>query len=135
MNFDINWIAMVGGVVSNMILGMIWYSPAVFGNVWMESIGKKPTEADKKNVGKMYTFTMVAALITSIVVGVMIKSLGIVEISGALMFAIVAWLGLSAATALPSYLFEGRSMKTFAIYSGYQLISLVLMSAIHVLVK
>ncbi|MGV8085715.1 MAG: DUF1761 domain-containing protein [Candidatus Bilamarchaeum sp.] len=135
MNFDINLIAMVGGVISNMVLGMIWYSPSVFGNIWMESIGKKPNEIDKKSVGKMYTFTMVAALITSIVVGVMIKSLGIVEMSAGITFAIVAWLGLSAATALPSYLFEGREMKTFAIYTGYQLISFILMAILHVLIK
>ena len=135
MNFDISVIPTILGVVSNMILGMIWYAPPVFGNMWMNTIGKKPTEEDKKNVGKMYAFTTVAALITSIIVGVMIKSLAIVDLGGAISFAILAWLGLCSATALPSYLFESRSLKAFAIYSGYQLVSLVLMAAIQILIK
>ena len=36
----INYKAILVVVILQQILGMIWYNPNVFGNLWMESIGK-----------------------------------------------------------------------------------------------
>ena len=34
----INYLAVAAGVVLNMIIGMAWYSPALFGNIWAAGI-------------------------------------------------------------------------------------------------
>ncbi|MEZ5009615.1 MAG: DUF1761 domain-containing protein [Chitinophagales bacterium] len=43
---DINWIAILVSALVPMFLGLIWYSPMLFGKAWMTSIGK--TEEDLK---------------------------------------------------------------------------------------
>ena len=41
---SVNWLAVVACVVSNMIIGSIWYNPATFFKTWWKGIGKKETD-------------------------------------------------------------------------------------------
>ena len=37
---QISILAIILAVVANMIIGALWYSPVLFANVWMKSLGK-----------------------------------------------------------------------------------------------
>ena len=41
-----NILAFLVCIVSNMILGALWYSPVLFGKVWLNLIGKKPEDIE-----------------------------------------------------------------------------------------
>ncbi len=43
---NVNWIGILVGALVPMVMGMLWYSPPLFGKAWMKSIGK--TEEDLK---------------------------------------------------------------------------------------
>jgi hypothetical protein len=38
---DINWLAIIAAVVVNMVVGFVWYSPAVFAKQWSKLTGRK----------------------------------------------------------------------------------------------
>jgi len=39
---DINWLATIAGFVLSFGLGMIWFSPKLFGKRWLEDSGLDP---------------------------------------------------------------------------------------------
>jgi hypothetical protein len=45
---QINWLAVLLAFVSTMLIGFVWYMPAVLGKGWMAAIGK--TQEDLKNI-------------------------------------------------------------------------------------
>ena len=53
-----NYVAIVVGAISVMVLGAIWYHPKVLGNTWMKGAGL--TEAEMNEVNPM---AMIGALL------------------------------------------------------------------------
>ncbi len=58
-----NYVAIIAGAVSVMILGAIWFSPKVLGQSWMRGAGL--TEDDMK---EMNPVTMIGALLMALVI-------------------------------------------------------------------
>ena len=46
---QISILAIILAVVANMIIGALWYSPLLFANVWMKSLGKTREELHASN--------------------------------------------------------------------------------------
>ena len=38
ITFNVNWLAIVAGMVANMVVGALWYGP-LFGKRWMKELG------------------------------------------------------------------------------------------------
>src|SRR2546423_11753356 len=62
---QINWLAVLVAAVSMFVIGGLWYSPVLFGKIWLRANGF--TEADVANGSKLRAFggTFVLALIMS----------------------------------------------------------------------
>lgn len=50
---DINWLATIVGFVLSFGLGMIWFSPKMFGKKWAEGVGISSDKPDKAPVAAM----------------------------------------------------------------------------------
>ncbi len=50
---DINWLATIVGFVLAFGLGMIWFSPKLFGKKWAEGVGLDPAGPGKPPVAAM----------------------------------------------------------------------------------
>ena len=61
---DVNYLSVFLGLVISMVLGFIWYAPAVFGNAWMQELGKKKREPSSPNLGYLL-MALSSALLTS----------------------------------------------------------------------
>ena len=55
---SVNYLAVLVCGVAYMALGALWYSPAVFGKVWMRGIGKTEAQlkADFKSISYLWAF-------------------------------------------------------------------------------
>lgn len=62
---SINWLAVVAATVVAMVLGFVWYYPAVFGNAWMKELGK--TREQLGNPGPAYGFMLAGAFVEAAV--------------------------------------------------------------------
>ena len=50
----VNYVAVVGAAVVSFIIGMLWYSPLLFGNAWMKAGGFSKKDINKaKKKGSM----------------------------------------------------------------------------------
>jgi len=54
---DLNYWAVLVSAVASMVIGALWYSPILFGNIWMNLMKIDPKNIDKmkdKGMGKYY---------------------------------------------------------------------------------
>ena len=135
--YEMNYIAVIVAAIASMALGALWYSPVLFGKQWMAMIGlsEQDMEEGKKKMGKSYAIMFIGSLVASGVLAMLADRLGKSTFNDALMFGFFVWLGFYATSTLGSVLWEGRPWKLWCINNGFNLVMLLVVSAIVVLWK
>ena len=125
---EIDVIMIFIAAVMNMGLGMIWYSPDVFGKKWMKLTGLSKSKMSR-DMGYIYALSFFASLLTAFTLDVFILNIPNSNIWTGLMVGFWAGIGFSAATSLSDYLFSGDAKKNelYLINAGFHLVSLMLM--------
>jgi len=121
----INWLAVLLAFVASMVIGFVWYLPAVLGNRWMAAIGK--TEEDLKNISGgagIWVPMMVAAALTAILLAVLISKLELDNALAGGFFALVLALVFRAGGHLIHNGFAGRPVAVTLIDSGHDLVAM-----------
>lgn len=62
---DINWFVVIGCSVIPMIIGALWYSQMLFGNVWLKASGVTLAEAQKTNMAKVSILLLIMGALVS----------------------------------------------------------------------
>lgn len=128
---QINWLAVLLAFVASMVIGFVWYLPAVLGNRWMAAIGK--TEEDLKNISGgagIWVPMMVAAALTAILLAVLISKLGLDNALAGGFFALVLALVFRAGGHVIHNGFAGRPVAVTLIDSGHDLLAMTVAGAI-----
>ncbi len=107
MNFsDINYIAVLAASIASFAFGALWYSPLLLLKKWGVEAGvdtDKPMPEQGKVFGVSFVFTLLSALILSVILG---DNVGVVS-------ALVVSASVAAALVVSSmginYQFAGRS--------------------------
>ena len=115
----INWIAVALGAVFSMILGTLWYGP-LFGKLWLKLIDKKAEDLNS-NSG-MYVFTFIAAFAGSLVLAVLINSLGITTWGWGLIAGAVIWVGIGVTALVSTAVFNETKAGVVLLFATYQLV-------------
>ena len=90
----VNWIGVIVATVVAIIVGMIWYSPKLFGKIWQNQTKIDMQKSMKKGRTKSLVLALVAALITAFVLDLLIvNSAQTVTLTHAIETAVVVWLG------------------------------------------
>lgn len=132
MNFSIPWIPFVIGIVVNMGLGALWYSPALLGLQWMKAAGVFEEDvSDGSNMGAVYGLTTLTSVITSFVIGFLLLNLDSVNLITALLVAVLVWLGFNLPVMIRRWGFEGRPFELGMINQGYNLVVYVIVAVIY----
>lgn len=131
-NVDINYLAVLVAAVASFVIGMIWYSPALFGKAWMKAGGmtEKSMKAHKKNMGMKVFVSIVASLIMASVLAHFIKYLTATTFAEGMQTGFWLWLGFIATISLGSVLWENKSVKFYLINAGFRLVELLVMGGI-----
>ncbi len=132
---SINWIAVILCVLANLIVGSIWYHPKTFYPAWAKAKGRPTTPAAGANMTPVWILTVVAALVISIAMAFVVKSIGgampggVDVVNGALV-GFMMWLGFITPAYLINSLFAGPAYKAWAIEVGEYLVVFLIMGAI-----
>lgn len=127
---EINLFAVLVAAIASMAVGFVWYNPKVFGTYWMKISGKTPETMDKSNMGPMYTFVTIAAVVTAYALAKLFSYGDITTSSQMLNVVLWGWAGIFMALTLSDYLFGGLSKKLWLFQGAYHLVSLVVMGFI-----
>ena len=130
MDFSqINYLAVLVAALSTFILGGLWYSPMLFGKVWMRA--NNFTDADLQSFSKarMFGWSFVFALVMALNLAMFLADPKTDVIWGMTAGAL-AGLGWVAMAVAIIGLFENRSWKHILINGGYMTVAFTLMGAI-----
>jgi hypothetical protein len=128
------WAVLVCAVV-DMVLGFLWYSPALFANPWMKLMGYDPNDKAKiaemqKSAGPSYAMSFIASLMAAAVLGKIITMATVTTALYGMKIGFAIWLGFVTTVQLTGALFSRQPAKLYAINTGYQLVCFLAMGAI-----
>lgn len=132
---EMNYLAIIIAAIVNVVLGSLWYSPALFAKPWTKAMGMKTEDFEKnrKSMGMgMYFPPLVAAFVTSFVLSWFINALHVTSLGGGIQIGFLAWLGFTTtAQVLNSWVFSGgRPKELYFINTGFHLVAFCVMGAI-----
>jgi hypothetical protein len=119
----VNWLAVVIAGVVNIVIGYVWFMPAVLGKRWEVAAGRKLATPAPTT----YVILIITSLLAAYVLGLLVGGSDLV--TGAVWGALI-WLGFVATVSAGSVIFEGRNWTYWGIINGYWLVALVVMGAI-----
>ena len=78
---NISYITAIIAAIISMGLGFIWYSPYVFGKIFMKETGMTPEkmeeskESGSQNMAKTYALSTILSVVTALVIAGLLNSL------------------------------------------------------------
>lgn len=128
-DWDVNYVAVLITTVAAMVIGFVWYLPAVAGKTWMAAIGKTEAELRAAGTPSIYIAAVVLALVQMTVLAAVLGWADAAGIQDGIIAGILVWLLVFAAIAM-NVLFEGRSKSLYWVYGGNSLVTFVIAGAV-----
>ncbi|MFA5820518.1 MAG: DUF1761 domain-containing protein [Candidatus Gracilibacteria bacterium] len=130
---SINWSAVLVATLAAYVFGALWYSPLLFGKLWMKQSAVTKANAEKakaKGMTVSYVLQFVATLVTTFVFA-MILEMNIVEgVKTGLIIGFYIWLGFSATSSVGAVLWDKKSWSWFSLCASNSLLTLWIIGAI-----
>ena len=117
-NLVINHWAVLCSASLNLVLGAVWYSPALFYKTWKTENGLTDEKFKNVNMGKMYAISFILALVMSYNMAFFLGDTQTNWIWG-LTAGFLTGFGFSAMIFTAIALFELKSLKYILINGGY----------------
>ena len=130
---SINYIAVLVAAVVNMIIGALWYSPVLFGNLWARLSGMDKKSMDKakhKGMGKLYAAAFISTFVMAFVLAHFIDYTESTTVSDGMQAGFWIWLGFIATVSLGGVLWENKPIKVWVLNNAYNLFGLLVMGSI-----
>jgi len=134
--YDINYWAILVSAIAFFALGSLWYTKILFGDAWIESIGKTMKQLEKEkansNMAKSFGIMFIAGLLMAYVTAHLVDLMVFVypdteKITLGVITGFWVWLGYIASYVLTAVAFEDRPWKYYFINTGYWLVGALMM--------
>lgn len=126
------WGWVLGGL-SAMVVGMIWYSPYLFGKQWGKALGvseKQMSEGRAKLMPVLILVSLLTAYILSIFTVYFMRYTGKGAMMSGFDTAVLVWLGFAGTALVAHDVFDPRPRAKLYINLGNRLATLVVMGLI-----
>ena len=126
----INMVAVLVCTIISLILGILWYSPVLFGKSWMKAVRLRQDDIKPKDAIKGYLTSLVTALIQSLVIAIIILNTGTRSLIQGLYIGTAVGAGIVATTIFTNDAYEDRPLILSLINAGYRLVYFIIIGAI-----
>lgn len=117
----LNWLAIVSATLAFYAIGALWYSPVLFGNIWMKEVNMTKDDAKNVNMVKIFTLTFFLSFIMVLNLAFFLNDPAVDAGMGA-MYGFLTGFGWVAMALILTGLYEQRSWRYMAIHAGYMVI-------------
>jgi len=125
----LNWFAVIVAALSNFLIGGLWYSPLLFGKVWMKENNFSDDDLKKGNMAKIFGITFLFSIVMAFNLGMFLHDANTTTSWGAIA-GFLAGFGWVAMSIFSIGQFERKSAKYMLIHGGYVTISFIVMGLI-----
>ncbi len=122
-------LAVLLSAIIQWFIGVIWYSPALFGKAWHAAVDDR-TGAKKTNEIAGTLATGVGNMIVSFMVLYFLSMTGVAGLKYGAFIGFRLWLGFVATPLFAQYVYERRPFKLYVINAGYWLVALMVSGAV-----
>jgi len=125
MNFQAVFVA----ALARVIIVLLWWSPLLFLNPWMELTGNT-RETMKSGMMRGTVFAVVGSFVMALVLDYAILKATVQSAAAGAAAGFLIWVGFVAVTMLSPVIYERKPFPLFLINSGFQLAALLAMGMI-----
>lgn len=125
----INWLAVFAAALSAFVIGGLWYSPVLFGKIWMQANGFTVEQVAGFNKARAFVGSFIFALVMSANLAAFLADPK-TTITWGMTAGLLAGLGWVATGIGIIALFENRSWTYIFVNGGYHIVAFVTMGAI-----
>ena len=129
----VNYISVLVAAIASFVIGALWYSPMLFGKMWMKLSNvtdKEMKKAKQKGMSKNFVFQFLASLVMAYVLAHFVQYTESSTISDGMLAGFWIWLGFIATVMIGMVLWEGKPWKLYFVKAGHELFALAVMGAI-----
>jgi hypothetical protein len=127
--WEISWLAVILSALVTFLVGGLWYGP-LFLKVWQKEAGITDEDMKRRHPAKVFGGAFLLNVFAAYILGHVLATYGNPTAKVDIMIAFGIALGFIVTAFGVNYLFAGKSMKLFAIDSGYWIITYSLMGVI-----
>ncbi len=120
-------VPIIAMAVVYMVLGSLWYSKVLFGEVWMSCCKKEECSSCSWTC---YLGCFITALVMGYVMSHFVTSMGAMDAMSGAKVGFWAWLGFIATTCFSAVLWAKKPLKVYFVDVGFYLVVLLLMGAV-----
>jgi hypothetical protein len=125
---NINYIAVAAAALGSFLIGGVWYSPVLFGKIWMRETSLTDDALRGRNMGLVFGSSFVLSLVIAFNLAAFLA--GPPNFLWGMTAGALAGIGWVATAMGMTYLFERRSLKLFLVNAGYHAVTFVMMGGI-----
>jgi hypothetical protein len=127
--WDISWLAVILSAASAFVVGGLWYGP-LFLKTWQKEAGVSEAAMKARHPAFIFGGAFLLQLFASYFLGHVFATYGGLSVASTIMTAQGVALAFIVTAFGVNYLFAGKSVKLWAIDSGYYLVTYTLMGVI-----
>jgi hypothetical protein len=128
---EINFVAVLAAAAAAFVVGAIWNSPLLFGNIWLRLRGIDPAScAGAAPPVRQMIAEFVRCLVIAAVLAALIALVSPDDLLGSIGLAILLWIGFPAAYLTGAIIWEDLDWRIYAIHVGDALVKMILVAAI-----
>ena len=106
-------------IIINMVLGALWYSPLLFGNIWLKLVNKKAEDISKEESKKAMSFAFIPAVINSVLLALILGFINAQNLLDAIIIGSILSAGFVGMSSVNLILFEDRKPGLALLNTGY----------------
>ena len=125
----VNYVSILVASVLSFVVGMLWYSPALFGKLWMKLSGVDMKKAKHKSISISMFLGFLSTLVLVYVFQYIMELLKYSGANSGVVLGFWLWLGFLATSLLGGVLWEGKPWNLYFLNSVYWLVNLIVIGA------
>ncbi|MDP1676803.1 MAG: DUF1761 domain-containing protein [Bacteroidota bacterium] len=128
ISFDI-----AGILISSFIcfaLAALWFSSALFGNLWLKQLSKNGLVAHELNKLRIFVYVFLFLILFATVENIIVDGFKVNGMKEGIGIGIIVWFLITSAHGAIHFAFERRTIILFGIYSSYYLAASVIIATL-----
>jgi hypothetical protein len=122
----INYFAIAAATLAAMVIGSLWYSPVLFGKVWMKARGISPKNMKGMSMPmREMIIEALSSFITAYVLAILTLAFGAHSFRAIFLLALLVWIGFYVTAQLSEVLWEDRPFTLLVVNASQRLVTLL----------
>jgi len=131
---NVNWLAVIVCTIIAIVIGSVWYSPALFGKMWMKGNGWTKEDMEKSkgkiNMPALYAAQIFWSLVTAVAMNIILNSAHVWGGASGALWGLGLWFGILLPYKIADAIWKQAPRSVWMVEAGNSLVTLIIFGAI-----